>query len=69
MIIKEIIKRDGRRVPYSADKISNAIQKAMLACGRDDLRECERLTHLVEAMPAWRSSIFFTAPTARRCAR
>lgn len=49
MIIKEIVKRDGRKVPYSADKISNAIHKAMLACGRDDLGECERLTHLVEA--------------------
>ncbi|MBQ4249320.1 MAG: anaerobic ribonucleoside triphosphate reductase [Clostridia bacterium] len=48
-MIKEIIKRDGRRVPYSADKISNAIHKAMLACGRDDLGECERLTHLVES--------------------
>jgi len=49
MIIKEIIKRDGRKVPYSADKISDAIYKAMSACGRNDRGECERLTHLVEA--------------------
>ncbi|WP_458863759.1 anaerobic ribonucleoside triphosphate reductase [Acidaminobacterium chupaoyuni] len=44
----EIIKRDGRTVPYDIEKIANAIYKAMLSCGRDDAAESRRVAQLVE---------------------
>ena len=31
-----VIKRDGRKMPFSADKIINAIKKAMTACNKSD---------------------------------
>lgn len=43
-----IQKRDGRVVPYNIEKISNAIEKAMKAAGRDDRDESIRLANIVE---------------------
>ena len=36
-MVKKIIKRDGRRKVFDPQKIENAIYKAQLACGQDDL--------------------------------
>ncbi|NLD88442.1 MAG: anaerobic ribonucleoside triphosphate reductase, partial [Clostridiales bacterium] len=43
-----IIKRDGRRVDYSIEKIETAIFKAMKACGRNDRTVCAKLAKSVE---------------------
>ncbi len=43
-----IQKRDGRVVPYNIEKISNAIEKAMKAAGRDERDESIRLANIVE---------------------
>ncbi|MCL2851320.1 MAG: anaerobic ribonucleoside triphosphate reductase [Firmicutes bacterium] len=48
-MIKTIVKRDGRRVNYSLDKVIYAINKAMDACGRaTDEEEAISLAKLVE---------------------
>ena len=36
-MVKKIIKRDGRRKVFDPQKIENAIYKAQLAWGQDDL--------------------------------
>ncbi len=47
-MLKTIIKRDGRRVPYDITKIESAIEKAMSSAGRSDEDEAKRLAHMVE---------------------
>ena len=48
-MFSNIIKRDGRLAPYDINKIANAINKAMEACGRSTAaEECSRLAQLVE---------------------
>ena len=42
-----VLKRDGRIVPFDAEKISRALQKASLATGEFDEAEAERLSTLV----------------------
>jgi uridine kinase len=39
-----IVKRDGRAVPFTREKISSAIYRAAVACGGRDLQEAERVT-------------------------
>ncbi len=46
-MIKKIIKRDGRVVPFNPEKITNAIYKAMLATGEQDLKLAKRLSQKV----------------------
>ena len=46
-MLKTIIKRDGRRVPYDITKIESAIEKAMSSAGRSDEDEAKRLAHMV----------------------
>ena len=38
-MIIHVIKRDGRKVPFNIDKISNAIFKAAQSCGGSDFNE------------------------------
>lgn len=47
-MVKTIIKRDGRELDYSIDKIVIAITKAMEACGRKGDEEPKRLAVIVE---------------------
>lgn len=46
--IQQIVKRDGRVVPYDRDRIATAIFKAAVAVGGDDREEAERIAMLVE---------------------
>ncbi len=43
-MFREIIKRDGRRVPFDASKITNAIAKAGKATGEFDEKTAQKLT-------------------------
>ena len=47
VIFKEIRKRDGRVVPFDADKITEAIYKAVVAVGGSDRGIAENLANLV----------------------
>ena len=47
-MIEYVIKRDGRRVPYSMEKIRHAISSALNACNRKDDGEALRLAKLAE---------------------
>lgn len=47
-MLKTIIKRDGRRVPYDIKKIEGAIGKAMASAGNLDEEEAKRLARMVE---------------------
>ncbi len=47
-MFNSIIKRDGRKVDYSIEKIAVAIDKAMQACGRYDRAVCDKLAKDVE---------------------
>lgn len=47
-MIQQIIKRDGRVVPYDINKIAGAIDKAMQACGRKGGEESMRVAKIVE---------------------
>jgi ribonucleoside-triphosphate reductase len=49
-LIKEIIKRDGRRVPFYPEKIAQAIFKAASACGGSDYERAEELSRQVIEM-------------------
>lgn len=46
-MVKKIIKRDGRRKVFDPQKIENAIYKAQLACGQDDLSVAKTATEKV----------------------
>ncbi|MBK3331871.1 adenosylcobalamin-dependent ribonucleoside-diphosphate reductase [Persephonella atlantica] len=46
-MIEKIVKRDGRVVPFNPEKITNAIYKAMLATGEQDLKLAKRLSQKV----------------------
>lgn len=46
-MVKKIIKRDGRRKVFVPQKIENAIYKAQLACGQDDLSVVKTATEKV----------------------
>ncbi|WHH58668.1 ribonucleoside triphosphate reductase [Petroclostridium sp. X23] len=46
-MISEIIKRDGRREAFNAEKITHAIFKAAAACGGKDFQTAEELTRQV----------------------
>lgn len=46
-MVKKIIKRDGRRKVFDPQKIENAIYKAQLACGQDDLSVVKSATEKV----------------------
>lgn len=46
-MVKQIIKRDGRRRKFDPRKISTAIYKAQLACGQDDFETVEMITDKV----------------------
>lgn len=46
-MVKKIIKRDGRRKVFDPQKIENAIYKAQLACGQDDLSVVKTATEKV----------------------
>ncbi len=46
-MVKKIIKRDGRRKVFDPQKIENAIYKAQLACGQDDLSLVKTATEKV----------------------
>ena len=43
-MVKKIIKRDGRRNVFNAQKIEMAIYKAQLACGADDIELVKMIT-------------------------
>lgn len=47
-MIRNIVKRDGRLLPYDISKIKNAIEKSMIAGGRNDTEESMRLAQIVE---------------------
>lgn len=51
-MVKQIIKRDGRRRKFDPKKIANAIYKAQVACGQDDLDAVneitEKVVHVIE---------------------
>jgi len=47
IFIKSVLKRDGVIVPFSFDKIVNAINKAMLASGEGNLKEAEKIANNV----------------------
>ena len=42
-MVSEIIKRDGRTVPFNETKIASAIFKAMNSCGLSDFQKAEDL--------------------------
>ena len=46
-MIETIIKRDGRAVPFSIDKIANAIYQAAKATGGDNYEEALELSQKV----------------------
>lgn len=46
-MVKKIIKRDGRKNVFNPQKIENAIYKAQLACGGDDLQLVKMVTEKV----------------------
>ena len=46
-MIKQIIKRDGRRRKFDPRKINAAIYKAQLACGQDDITTVDMITEKV----------------------
>lgn len=46
-MVKKIIKRDGRKRVFDSQKIENAIYKAQLACGDDDVNLCKIITNKV----------------------
>lgn len=43
-MVKQIIKRDGRRRKFDPKKISSAIYKAQIACGQDDMEVVDEIT-------------------------
>ena len=47
-MLTSIKKRDGRTVPYNIEKIAQAINKAMGACGRENPEESMRIAKKVE---------------------
>ena len=47
MVIQEVVKRDGRIVPFDRARIVRAIYKALCATGRDDQQLAERLADQV----------------------
>lgn len=47
IFIKSVIKRDGATVPFDIDKITNAINKAMLASGEGSLKDAEIVANRV----------------------
>ena len=47
-MFKQIIKRDGRRVEYNRDKITQAILKSMAASNYLNQSESEKLAEIVE---------------------
>ena len=46
-MIKQIVKRDGRKVPFELKKITNAIFKAAQAIGGSNYNEAEKLAKKV----------------------
>ena len=50
-MIKQIIKRDGRRRKFDVRKINAAIYKAQLACGQDDIETVYAITDKVSINP------------------
>jgi anaerobic ribonucleoside-triphosphate reductase len=49
LMIKDIIKRDGKIEPFDVSKIKNAIYKAAVASGGDDKERAEELAYIVAA--------------------
>jgi hypothetical protein len=49
IFIKSVIKRDGTTAPFDLGKITNAINKAMLASGEGSIKEAEGVALKVEA--------------------
>ncbi|MFA6355023.1 MAG: ATP cone domain-containing protein [Candidatus Paceibacterota bacterium] len=47
IFIKSVIKRDGVSAPFDLDKITNAINKAMLASGEGSMKEAEMVANRV----------------------
>jgi len=47
IFIKSVIKRDGVSVPFEIEKITNAINKAMLASGEGSMKEAEMVANRV----------------------
>ena len=47
IFIKSVIKRDGVSVPFDIDKVTNAINKAMLASGEGSMKEAEMVANRV----------------------
>ncbi len=47
IFIKSVIKRDGISVPFDVDKITNAINKAMLASGEGGMKDAEMVANRV----------------------
>lgn len=47
IFIKSVIKRDGMAAPFDIDKITNAINKAMLASGEGSLKDAEMVANRV----------------------
>ena len=48
VMVKNIIKRDGRVVEYNINKIENAVAKAMNAVGEKEYNEAKRIAQIVE---------------------
>ncbi|MDQ7055132.1 MAG: ATP cone domain-containing protein [Persephonella sp.] len=46
-MIEKIVKRDGKVVPFNSEKITNAIYKAMLATGGQNLELAQELSEKV----------------------
>ncbi len=46
--IKGVIKRNGVTVPFDIDKVTNAINKAMLASGEGSMKDAERVAERVQ---------------------
>ena len=49
IFIKSVIKRDGAAVPFDVDKVTNAINKAMLASGEGSPKDAENVANKVVA--------------------
>ncbi len=47
IFIKSVIKRDGTTVPFDIDKVTNAINKAMLASGEGSIKDAEIVANRV----------------------
>jgi len=49
-VFRFILKRDGTKVPFDAQKVANAIYKASIAVGNDDWEQAQTLAHDVVAL-------------------